>query len=258
MYLLYADESGNTGFDLDNKSQPILTLAGVMVNDSDWYDLNYMFQKRKEEICPDLKTTEVHTSDIFSASKSTKKGFDFRKYTLDEDLQILENLVDFIVEHKIPIITTSITKSLFKQDCEKKLGTSFKVDPYLYAFTSLSYKYNNYLIENSSNGMIFLDEVQDKVIDINYIYEKLFVDNFDCDTNNVIEKVVYTQSKNNNFIQLADLCAFYINKMVNILLFNSVKNEQKKEHCKKMFDKLAPLIINYTFNTNDLFFKHVK
>lgn len=258
MYLLYADESGNTGFDLYNKSQPILTIAGVIVNDSDWYDLNYMFQKRKEEICPDLKTTEVHTSDIFSASKSIKKGFDFRKYTLEEDLQILENLVDFIVEHKFPIITTSVPKVTFKQDCEKKLGTSFKVDPYLSAFTSLSYKYNNYLIENNTNGMIFLDEVQDKVIDINSMYEKLFIDNFACDTNNIIEKVVYTQSKNNNFIQLADLCAFYINKRVNILLFDAVKNKQKKEHCIKMFDKLTPFIINYTSNTDDLFFKHIK
>lgn len=29
MYLMYADESGNTGTDYDNKEQPIFVLAGV-------------------------------------------------------------------------------------------------------------------------------------------------------------------------------------------------------------------------------------
>jgi len=33
MYILYADESGNTGTDYDNKEQPIFVLGGLIVED---------------------------------------------------------------------------------------------------------------------------------------------------------------------------------------------------------------------------------
>ena len=41
MFILYLDESGNTGTDYDNPTQKIFTLAGLALNDKDWYDLNY-------------------------------------------------------------------------------------------------------------------------------------------------------------------------------------------------------------------------
>ncbi|MCI8655522.1 MAG: helix-turn-helix domain-containing protein, partial [Clostridia bacterium] len=36
MYLIYADESGNTGTDYDNKEQPIFVIAGVLIDDANW------------------------------------------------------------------------------------------------------------------------------------------------------------------------------------------------------------------------------
>lgn len=259
MYLMYADESGNTGTDLDNKSQPNFTIAGILIKDTDWYVLNYLFQKRKIEICPELKSSEVHTSDIFSSSKSKRKGYDFRKYSLSEILSILESLVDFIVEHKIQIIAAPMTKQGFKKYCLEHFGSSFKVDPYLYNFARLSNEYNNFLIKNNSNGMIFVDEIQDKMLDVNLMYEKLFLNNFECNTNNIIEKVVYTHSDDNNFIQLADICAFYINKLFCIKLYGLVKNEKKRKHCINMYDKLKPLIINcINHDIVDNFFIQIK
>lgn len=38
MFILYLDESGNTGTDYDNPTQKIFTLAGLALNDKDWYD----------------------------------------------------------------------------------------------------------------------------------------------------------------------------------------------------------------------------
>lgn len=259
MYLMYADESGNTGTDLDNKGQPNFTIAGVLIKDTDWYNLNYLFQKRKEEICPDLICNEVHASDIFSSSKSKTKGYDFRKYSLNEVLQILEALVDFIVDNQIQIIAAPMAKQGFKKFCIENFGTSIKIDPYLYNFARISNVYNNFLIEHNSNGMIFVDEIRDKIKDVNSIYEKLFENNFECNTNNIIEKVVYTESDTNNFIQLADICAFYINKLFCIDLYGLVKNKQKKEHCLNMYKKLQPLIINcINHDIVDNFFVQIK
>ena len=61
MYILYADESGSTGTDYDNPTQKIFTLAGLTLNDKDWYDLNYKIQKEKEKISPDLVNYEIRT-----------------------------------------------------------------------------------------------------------------------------------------------------------------------------------------------------
>lgn len=90
MYLMYADESGNTGIDFNNKAQPLFSLTGIALADDDWYDINHIFEKRKVEICSDLSSVEIHATDIFSSSKSIRKGYDFRKYSLQEDLEIYQ------------------------------------------------------------------------------------------------------------------------------------------------------------------------
>ena len=50
MYLMYADESGNTGTDYDNKEQPILSLAGIVVEDKKWHEINDYFEEEKNKL----------------------------------------------------------------------------------------------------------------------------------------------------------------------------------------------------------------
>lgn len=242
MYLLYADESGNTGIDYDNPQQKLFTLAGIVLPDSDWYTLNNEIQKRKAEISEDLVSYEIHANDIFQSSKNKQKGFDFRKNTIGENLQILEKLVDLIVEFNLPIFSVVIHKSNFKKFINKTHGPSIKIDPYLYAFSFLSIDYNNYLITKNSNGMILLDENNDIIESLDVLYSKLILDNFENDTSNIIENALFLESKKNNFIQLADLCNFYINKYHYIKWFSPLNNHDKNMHCIKMYKKLKPLI----------------
>lgn len=255
MYLMYADESGNTGIDLNNMNQPLFSLTGIALEDNDWYNINNIFEKTKVEICPDLASVEVHATDIFSSSKSTKKGYDFRKYTLQEDLEILEKLVDFIVNYQFPIFNCTINKFNYNKVMSKKIGPLIKVDPYLLGFICVSNGYNDFLIKKQQNGMIFLDEVRDKVKDIDILYNKLFQWNFECNTNNIIEKVVYLESCKNNFVQLVDVCNFYINKYYSIKIFDNVSNPIKKQHCINMYNKLEPYIVNCKIEIDDVFIK---
>ena len=48
MYLMYLDESGSTGLDLDNKNQPYFVLAGVSVKDAKWHEINDYFEQEKK------------------------------------------------------------------------------------------------------------------------------------------------------------------------------------------------------------------
>ena len=50
MYILYADESGNTGTDFDNSQQPIFVLGSVLVNENNWHNINRLLDYKKAEI----------------------------------------------------------------------------------------------------------------------------------------------------------------------------------------------------------------
>ena len=244
MYLLYADESGNTGVDYDNPQQKIFTLAGVTLPDKDWYVLNNEIQKRKSKISSDLINYEIHTNDIFQGSKNEEKGFDFRKNSIDKNLSILEQLVDMVVDFNMPIFSVVIHKPNFKKFITKTHGNSLKIDPYLYAFSFLSIDYNTYLIKKKENGMILLDENNNIVDSLDSLYSKLLSDKFENDTSNIIENALFLESKKNNFIQIADLCNFYINKYYTINWFHPLVNQKKNQHCILMYNKLRHLIRN--------------
>ncbi len=244
MYLMYADESGNTGTDCNNEFQKVFTLAGIVIPENDWYDLNNEITKRKKIICSDLETNEIHANDIFQGSKNQKIGYDFRKNSIKENLNILEQLVDLIAEFNLPIFNVVIHKPNFKDYIKEVHGDLIKIDPYLYAFSFLSIDYNNYLIANNKNGMLLLDENVGIINSLDTLYSKLMLANFENDTNNIIENVLFLQSKKNNFIQLADICNFYINKYYSILWFHKLNNELKNQHCIDMYNKLRPLMHN--------------
>lgn len=240
MYILYADESGHTGTDYDNLGQPIFSLSGIAINDSDWYDLNHIIEEEKVNICIDLKNNEIHATEIFNPKKDSV----FFKNSIEENLLIMENLVDLIVKFKIPIFLSAIDKTKYKDYITNKLGPGIKIDPYIYSFILLSINYNKFLIEHNSNGMIFLDENKNMINKLDSVYKKLLLDDFECDTNNIIENALFLQSHKSNFIQLSDVCNFYINKYLCIAKYDAIKNSLKKEHCLKMYNKLKPLFID--------------
>ena len=47
---MYADESGNTGTDYDNKDQPMFVLGSVSLEHTNWHKINDYFNERKIEI----------------------------------------------------------------------------------------------------------------------------------------------------------------------------------------------------------------
>lgn len=240
MYILYVDESGHTGTDLDNPQQPIFSLSGVAIDDKEWYNINYIFEREKMCICYDFKDTEIHTTELFNPVKNSK----FYKNTIEKNLSILEKIVDLIVDLQIPIFLCAVNKQNYKQYIYKKLGSGIRIDPYIYSFIFLSISYNKYLIDKQKNGMIFLDENKNMINKLDDVYKKLLIEDFEGETNNIIENALFLQSHKSNFIQIADVCNFYINKYISITTYNSVKNKIKKEHCIKMYKKLEPLIID--------------
>ena len=232
MYVMYADESGNTGSDFENKEQPILSLAGIEEEDTQWHKINDFFESEKIKKNPEFKNHEIHASELFNAPKSSI----FNKYTWLENLQALEKIVDLILSCDLKLYYTSIFKPLFKKHLLHTFGDNIKIDPYLYAF---SLSYNNFNADMKmlgSYGIVFSDDLQNISHSIELLYPKLV-----CNNKNIIEKSFYLDSKKNNFIQIADICALYISRYScikdNYCHYNSIK----EAHCIAMYEKLMTL-----------------
>ena len=203
MYILYADESGNTGTDYDNKSQPIFVLAGIRVKDSEWHTVNDYFESKKINIYPEFKDNEIHASELFNSNKKSI----YNKYSWEENLKALEKVVDLICDCNISLYYSSIVKSSMKKFLTTKYKNSLKIDPYLYAFANMYNSFNSDIQLENSYGIIFSDKLDNINEGMELLYPKLL-----CNNRNIIEQTHYLDSKKNNFIQMADVCALYINK----------------------------------------------
>lgn len=229
MELLYLDESGSTGLDLDTKTQPYFVLSGVSIKDDKWHQVNDYFLQKKIEIYSDFANIEIHTNELFNSNPKSP----FYKNFWKDNLNIAEKLGDLISTLDIKLSYALINKKVYK----KHFGNNIIVDPYLYSFAVIYENFNNYLQNHNSYGIIFCDELKSMEQSLEVLYPRLKNDN-----KNIIEKTFYLNSKKNNFIQIADICSFYINKYFCIVSNLSTMNEYKKNHCFRMYSKITKIL----------------
>lgn len=245
MYILYADESGNTGTDYDNKEQPIFVLGGLIIEDKKWHEINRIFNKEKVKICAELEYTEIHASEFFNSSK--KSIFD--KFDWRDNLATIEKLIDLILSLDISFQYIAIDKKTFKRSINDVFGNSIKIDPYIYAFGLLYDKISNYLHDKKNKGLIFLDDILTIPEQLQNIYPVLSKNN-----TTIIENAMFLKSKDTNFIQIADIFAFYVNKYICIKRKYKKYSEIKEKHCIDMYEKLST---KTNFINSELLLKYI-
>ena len=233
MVLLYMDESGSTGTDYDNKQQPIFVLASICVEDTKWHELNNLFNTQKTSILPILKEHEIHTNELFNSSKKSI----FNQYDWHDNFKTLEKLVDLIVNLDICAYYIAIDKKEFKKSINKTFNNAIKIDPYIYSFRFMYDNISYILHANKKRGIIFLDDILNIPEQLHNIYPVLFKNN-----NTMIEEALFLDSQHSNFIQIADVFAFYIDKYFSITRGYKKYSDFKNDHCLKMFNKLSEKI----------------
>lgn len=229
MYLMYLDESGSTGLDLDNKNQPYFVLAGVCVKDSKWHEINDYFEQEKIKIYSDFRNIEIHTNELFNSNPKSP----FYRNPWQDNLNTLEKLGDLICSLDIKLSYAIVNKKVYK----KHFGNNIVVDPYLYSFAVVYENYNKYLKKHNDYGIIFCDELKKMEQSLEILYPRLKEDN-----RNIIEKTFYLNSRKNNFIQIADICSFYINKFNCIMAKSSTMDKYKTSHCFRIYSKIKNIL----------------
>lgn len=230
MYLMYADESGNTGTDYDNKQQPIFVLAGILVKDDNWHSINEKINKEKIKILPILENVEIHTNELFNSSKKSI----FNQFEWKHNFTTLEKIIDLILDLDISAQFIAIDKKGFKKSINTYFENTLKIDPYIYSFGLLYDNVSELLYKKNNKGMIFLDDILTIPSQIHNIYPILSKNN--C---TMIEEAMFIKSQNTNFIQIADVFAFYIEKYFSITNGYKKYSAIKEEHCLHMYNKLC-------------------
>lgn len=147
--------------------------------------------------------------------------------------------MNLVVEIDCPIITFIVRKENLKNYCKSKYGSTIKIDPYLIAFPYVSLFFDHYCFSHdNAMGMIFLDNAESVSKTIDTIFKKLkFIEDItkmDILITNIIESALFVDSRKSNFIQLSDICNFYINRY-NAMKFGAIPNQLKQKHIIKMY-----------------------
>lgn len=245
MKILYADDAGNTGTDYDNPQQPYFSLLGIIVDSDKWHNLNNHFTTEKTKILPQFLDIEIHTSDIFNGK--TIDGLNFRKLQGTTNIEVLEKIVDIIISLDIQIVTFTVKKQNLKNYCANKFKSQIKIDPYLIAFSYISRFFDDYMQSINEKGLIILDEQRALTDNIGHILKTFQIcdDSQAVKINNIIETSLFLESKKSNFIQIADVCNYYINRYMTNILCNKDPEKSINQHVKRIYDKLQPKILNY-------------
>lgn len=246
MYLMYADESGNTGTDYDNSEQPIFVLAGILLKDSNWHKINDYFNQEKIKIWNLFNENEIHTSEIFSPRRNSV----FRNSSWTKNLEILEKLVDLVCKLDISAHYIAIDKKFFKKGVNFVFKNTLKVEPYIYSFGILYDKISESLSQDKEKGLVFLDDLLTIPSQLHNIYPILSKNN-----STMIEEAIFVKSNCSNFIQIADIFAFYVERYYSIERGYKKYDEIKNKHCLNMYKKLSSKI---DYNTSDLLINYLQ
>ena len=251
MYLLYADDAGNTGTDYDNKQQPIFNLAGVVVPAEQWHDLNRRVESLRLECFPGNAKAEFHATYIYNGSNDKKAGISFHDIGFKDRLNILSKVIDLIVGMSLPIIHFTVRKHNLKEYCRYAFNNAVKIDPYFVAMPYLLSYFDDFLKNRGTYGIVFLDE-QRELRDYFDVFEKrirvFFADRETINIDNIIEKAVFLDSSKSSFIQLADVVNFFITRKMLLDHRGCNYSREQDQFVLDMFNKLSPLIVPPPFD----------
>lgn len=210
MYLVYIDESGNTGVNLSDTQQPVFVLCAVIVHKDDWISLEAELQQAIDNFFPDQppENFEAHATDIRNG-----KGF-FKGFDIAHRLAFRDRWFDIAASHDLKVVYRAIVKKRFQRWVRSTFGSGVAINPHVVAFPLLAQVINEYLaaLPDPPLGILISDENAEIVRDVEKSIKILRGIDNSLRLNRIIEKGFFINSKASLPLQLCDLCAYTARK----------------------------------------------
>ncbi len=239
MYLMYVDESGDTG--LINSPTSYFVLSGLAVHESDWRDFTdrlIAFRKTMKTVYGLPIRTEIHASEYLRSPPVPGMSRNVR-------LSILRNYLDEIAKISYVAVTNVIVDKSTK---------AAPYDIFNNAWQALFQRFENTLRNGNfpgnhpnSSGIVFVDNTDGKKLTslmrrmgaFNPIpnTQALFGSGYrNIPLIQVIEDPSLRDSKSSYMIQTMDVCAFFLHQRFKPNKF------VRKSNAVKYFDRLKPVL----------------
>lgn len=204
MHLVYLDESGNSGNNLNHAQQPIFVLAAMLVPEAEWLAIESELAAVVERFFPNRPDDfEIHANEIINP-----RGF-FRAFPIQTRLDFYKALMDVAARHKLKVIHRAIAKKRYLHWLEKTFGAGVVINPHLAAFPLVAHVVNDYLrqLPGSPLGIFISDENRDVMQDVEKSQRVLRGTPGRLHLSQIIEKGFFIDSRKSLLLQLCDLCA---------------------------------------------------
>lgn len=226
MELIYLDDSGSTGTNLDDKEQPLFVLGGVVIKDDKWHEINHKIDEIKKAF--GIAEQELHIMEIMK-----DRGF-FKKWSYDKKKELITDCLKVVKDFKIDVVFFKVFKQNYKLYFESRTSAALqkmvKIPPYIIAYYYILLIFDEYLNKKGDYGIVIADE-QDKTTQIAKDELKVLrvIDVPDIKIKNIVETSFFTSSKDSNLLQLADIVAYTIKRFLEIFYKNGISDKGKAE-----------------------------
>lgn len=209
MYLVYLDESGNTGKNLADPQQPVFVLCALLVEDACWQALEADLHAAVREALPAATAdTEIH-----AAALSSGRG-PFQGMSVTDRLAFRDRWLALAGKHRARVVYRAIEKRRFAEWVRATFGTGVAINPYVAAFPLVALVVNDFLrsLSPPQLGVLISDENREVLPDVEKSIRLLRWADGVLRLGQIIEKGFFVDSRRCLPLQLADSVAFAIRK----------------------------------------------
>lgn len=210
MYLIYLDESGNSGLNLHDSAQPIFVLAALIVPARSWPELDLRLSAAVEQYFPAQRPPkfEIHATDIRNGS-----GY-FRQFPVQLRIDFRDECLRIAQEFGLKLVYRAIEKKQFLRWIQRTFGPGVMINPHIAAFPLVARVVDEYLksLPDSPYGIFIADENREIIPDIEKAIHLLRGMDGTLRLSQIIEKGFFIDSSKSLALQLCDLCAFHARK----------------------------------------------
>ncbi|MFT5365194.1 MAG: hypothetical protein ACI8V2_000131 [Candidatus Latescibacterota bacterium] len=210
MHLIYFDESGNTGNNLDDTQQPVFVLAGLVVPEEVWQDAERDLQTLIDTYFPDPRPDnfEIHGTDLRSGRGS------FKDMSVGDRIVFRDACFDIAHRHDLKLIYRAIVKKRYQRWQQNTFGLGVQINPHIVAFPLVAHVANEYLhtLPGTQRGVIISDENKEIGHDIEKSIKILRGIEGKLRLDRIVEKGFFIESTKSLMLQLCDMCALSARK----------------------------------------------
>jgi hypothetical protein len=210
MYIVYFDETGNTGTNFDDLQQRVFALGAMVVPEAIWQDLDKDLQAAVDSTFPPPRPDDF---EIHGGALRNGQGY-FRGFSVGVRVAFRDRWLALARRHGAKFIYRAIEKARFRTWWRAKLGSGVKINPYVAAFPLVARVVDEYLAgcPEKPLGIFVFDENKEVVHDIEKSLSLLRGIDNSLRLGRVVEKGFFIDSAKSLVLQLCDVCLYCARK----------------------------------------------